>query len=312
MPLHLDYRPKSFDEIVGNEATVDSLRVIFDRKSDWPHALLFFGPKGCGKTTLARIIVGLLGGDGVDFVEINSSNDRGIDMARTIIEGARFRPVMGRSRVYLLDEVHMTSRDFQNAILKPLEDAPAHTYYILCTTDPSKLIPALLSRCNIFEVKNLSEKEIVLLLGRVLEKEKVGGISLEVLRKIADVSEGCPRDALKILDQVIDLEPDKMKEAVDNFSYGDKETKDLYNMLAKKQGWKRISAVISQMDLSNPESARRGMIGYAASIVMSSGDKTAALIFDCFKEPVYNTGKAGFEMAAFRAMVELEGDAPPF
>lgn len=306
MTLNIDYRPKSFDEIIGNKVTVASLRAIYDRKSDWPHAVLLQGPKGCGKTTIARIIVDLLECRGNDFIEINSSNDRGIGTARSIMEGARFRPMMGKSRVYLLDEVHMTTNDFQNAMLKSLEDAPVHAYFLLCTTDPSRLIPVLRSRCHTFEVQYLTEKETISLLQQVLKKEKADHVSAEVLKKIAEASDGCPRDALRILDQVIDMNPLEMEEAIITFTYSEKQVLDLYNALMKKDTWKKLSTILAQMDLSNPESPRRAVIGLASAWMMKGQeDVRAALIYDAFKEPFYNTGKAGFIFAVYRSMVDL-------
>lgn len=311
MPLHIDYRPKSFDEVVGNKATIASLRAIYDRESDWPHAILIQGPKGCGKTTIARIIVDLLGCKGNDFIEINSSNDRGIGTARSIMEGSRFRPMMGKSRVYLLDEVHATTSDFQNAMLKPLEDAPAHAYFLLCTTDPSRLIPAIRSRCHTFEVQYLTEKETIFLLQSILKQEKIDHISMTTLKKIAEASDGCPRDALKILDQIVDMKLEEMDEAIISFAYGEKQVLDLYKALTKQQNWKQLSSIIGNMDLSNPESARRAIIGLASANLMKGDDPMAALVFDCFKEAFYNTGKPGFVMATYRAMIELK-DMEPF
>ncbi len=312
MPLHTDYRPKSFDEILGNKSTIASLKSIYGRESDWPHAVLIQGPKGCGKTTIARIIADLLGCRGNDFVEINSSNDRGIATARTIQEGARFKPVMGKSRVYLLDEVHMTTADFQNAMLKPLEDAPAHAYFLLCTTDPSRLIPALRSRCHTFEVQYLKDREIIVLLQGVLNKEKID-VPMEIVKKIADASDGCPRDALKILDQVVDMDPSEMSDAISSFAYYEKQVLDLYNSLMKKDPWKRISSLLGEIDLSNPESARRAMIGLAAAnMLRGQEDIRAALVYEAFKEPFYNNGKAGFVFSTYHVLVDLSDKNVPF
>jgi len=307
MPLNTDYRPRSFGEMLGNKSTLASLKAIYNRESDWPHAVLLQGPKGCGKTTIARIIADLLGCKGSDFVEINSSNDRGIGTARSIMEGARFRPVICKSRVYLLDEIHMTTSDFQNAMLKPLEDSPSHAYFLLCTTDPSKLIPALRSRCHTFEVQYLTEREILFLLHGVLKKENAEfNISEPILKKIAEASDGCPRDALKILDQVIDMEPSEMEGGIVSFVYSDKQVVDLYNAIMKKDSWKGISSVLAKIDLSNPEGPRRAMIGLAAANMMrGQEDVRAAFVYEAFKEPFYNSGKAGFVFAAYRALVDI-------
>jgi len=310
MPLNIDYRPKSFDEMLGNKSTIASLKAIYSRESDWPHAVLLQGPKGCGKTTIARIIVNLLECRGNDFIEINSSNDRGIGTARSIMEGSRFRPMMGKSRVYLLDEVHMTTSDFQNAMLKPLEDTPVHAYFLLCTTDPSRLIPALRSRCHTFEVQYLTEKETISLLQRVLKQEKVDHISMTMLKKIAEASDGCPRDALKILDQIVDMELEEMEGAIISFAYSEKQVLDLYNSLIKRDPWNRLTSILSQMDLSNPESPRRAVIGLAASRLMKGEeDVRAALVFENFKEPFYANGKSGFIFSVFKTLVDLE-DVP--
>ena len=131
MPLHLDYRPKNLEELFGNKTTVNSLDAIIKREDDIPHAFLFAGPSGCGKTTLARIVAGALEVSDRDFVEINAANNRGIETARDILRTMGFKPVSGPVRVYLLDEVHMGTRDFQTALLKALEDTPSHVYFLL-------------------------------------------------------------------------------------------------------------------------------------------------------------------------------------
>lgn len=304
MPLNLDHRPKDFASIYGNQATIESLKAIFSREYDYPHAMLMQGPKGCGKTTIARIVVGLLGCKGSDFIEINSSNDRGIQTARNIMEGAKYRPMMGKARVYLLDEVHSATKDFMHAMLKPLEDAPKHAYYILCTTDPAMLIEPLRSRCHTFEVQYLNQADTLALLGDVLTKENVADIPETILKKIYEASDGCPRDALRILDQVIDMEPDRMEAGISSFFYGEKQVNDFCQALLKKQSWSRVRLIVKQMDLSNPESARRGVIGYMAAVIAGGDNPLAAVIYEAFREPLYATGKAGFWFAAYRATVE--------
>lgn len=306
MPLHIDYRPDSFENMFGNKATLASLKAIYGRESDWPHAILLQGPKGTGKTTIARIIKGLLDCHGTDFTEINSSNDRGIAVARKISDESKYKPLYGKTRVYLLDEVHQTTKDFQNALLKPLEDCQHHVYYILCTTDPSNLIAALRSRCHTFETQNLNRSEGIGLLKYVLKKENVDWVPDNIIKKICDVSEGCPRDSLKILDQIIDIQSDEeMEAAIQSFNYEQSQVNELWSALLKGQNWTKVRNILKNMDLTDHERLRRAMLGCMATVIMKEENNTAALIFDCFKDPFYNTGKAGFVNACYRAVIEI-------
>ena len=316
MPLNTDYRPQSFDELIGNKSTIASLKAIYERKSDWPHAVLLQGPKGCGKTTIARIIVGLLDCHGHDFIQIDGGDVKA-ETVRDIKEQARYKPLISKNRVWLIDESHMIGQGGgseknipQNNMLTLLEEPPEHAYFILCTTDPQRLLPTIRSRCHTFEVQYLSERDIIALLKRVLTNEKVD-VAESTLKKIAEASDGCPRDALKILDQIIDMEPAEMENGIESFAYSEKQAIDLYNLIHKQKSWKEVAAVLAQMDLSNPEGPRRGIIGLAAANVMRGEDLIAAMIYDCFKQPFYSNGKAGFIFAAFQATKEVS-DMTPF
>jgi DNA polymerase-3 subunit gamma/tau len=320
MPLNTDYRPKSFDEMLGNKSTIASLKAIYNRESDWPHAVLLQGPKGCGKTTIAKIIVGLLGCRDNDFVQIDGGDVKA-ETVRDLKEQSLYRPLVSKNRVWLIDEAHMigqgggTEKNIpQNNMLTLLEESPEHAYFILCTTDPRRLVETIRSRCHTFEVQYLTGREMMVLLQNVLKEEKTD-VSMEVLRKIADVSDGCPRDALKILDQVIDMEPGEMEEGVISFAYSDKQVLDLYNGLMKKDSWKRLSSVLAKIDLSNPETPRRAIIGLASAIMMRGEENVrAALVYEAFKEPFYDNGKAGFVFSVYHALVDLCGldDDVPF
>jgi DNA polymerase-3 subunit gamma/tau len=307
MPLHIDYRPKTFHEMKGNIATIKSLTAIFERESDWPHAILLQGPKGCGKTTIARILKTLMDCHAGDFVEINSSSDRGIATARKILEDAQYRPMYGKARVFLLDEVHQATKDFQNALLKPLEDCPAHSFYILCTTDPANLIAPLRSRCHTFEVQNLNTSQTIELLDDVLKAEDVDWITDAAKNKIYEAADGCPRDALKILDQVIDLQDDKeVFAAIQSYQYDESSINALWNALLRRNTWSRVSKIVSKMDLSNAESLRRAMITAMSTIILKEDRPEAAIIYECFKENYFNTGKAGFIFSCYQACTDLQ------
>lgn len=305
MTLAIDYRPKTLDEIIGNVIVIESLKSIFSRESDFPHAMLFQGPSGCGKTTLARIVKDMLGCKGSDFVEINASNNRGIETARQIVDNMKYRPMVSDSkcRVYLLDEVHQVTGDAANAFLKALEEPPSHVYFLLCTTDPAKLLKTIRNRCTTFEVQSLNNNLIIELIQWVLKCEEIKDIQDNVIQQIAEVVDGCPRQALVILDQIIDMPIDKMSFAIQDFRVADRNTADLCKALLGKQSWGRITPILKRMDLSNPENVRLGVIGWMAAEVMKGDNPQAGLIYEDFKEPFYNTGKNGLIMACYKICV---------
>ena len=163
MELYRKYRPSTLDEMVGNEATIKSLKAELENGS---HVFLMTGPAGCGKTTLARIMAKEVNAGPLSIHEINSAENRGIDTAREIMEQMRYNPSDGDAIVWILDEMHQITSAGQNALLKALEDTPEHCYFFLCTTDPQKLIAPLKTRCSIINVKPLTNEEMTYLLKR--------------------------------------------------------------------------------------------------------------------------------------------------
>ena len=151
-PLHIKYRPQTWDEIKGNEAVVEGLESQFSSKSkkNRPHVFLFYGPSGCGKTTLARIVKDELECSEANFNELNVANTRGIDTIREVIQFSHYSTFDGSPRIFLFDEAHKLTNDAQNALLKVLEDTPPKVYFILCTTDPKKIIKTIRNEmCNL-------------------------------------------------------------------------------------------------------------------------------------------------------------------
>lgn len=303
MSLHIDYRPQNFEEVIGNEGVVESIKSKL--ATDFPHAVLLQGPSGCGKTTLARLIKDSLVSLGQDYVEINASNNRGVDTARQIMDGMRYKPMVpgSKCRVYLLDECHQITGDFAHAILKALEDTPSHVYFLLCTTDPGKLLVTIKNRCTVFEVKALRDSQVKDLISWVLKEEDYKDFPEDIIRQIVDAVEGCPRQALVVLDQIIDLPIERMASAVQDLRAGDKNTADLCKALLSGQSWKRINSILKQMDLNSAETIRRAVIGWMSAEVMKVDNPQAALVFDCFKDPFYNTGKSGLIMACYQVGV---------
>jgi len=308
MPLHVDYRPAELEEVIGNKETIKKLKAIFLRENkDFPHALLFSGPSGCGKTTFARIIKHLVDCEDEDFIEMNASNTRGIDAARAIIDTMNFLP-NGESRVYLIDEVHQATKDFQNSILKALEDTPKHVFFILCTTDPQKLLKTIRNRCSCFEVEKLSETQIEDLVKEILDAEGITDFPVSAIAKIAELADGCPRQALVLLDQVIDFdEPEEIEEALKGLSIGEnKQVLDLCRALVKQRPWSEVGPIVKGIK-EDPEKIRQGVIGYMRNCALNSKstpDPTFALVFEAFREPNFYNGTAGLVFACLEAIGE--------
>ena len=216
------YRPRSFDEIVGQEHVVQALSNAF-RQDRIHHALLFSGTRGVGKTTLARVIAKCLNDESgvtatpdlnsdvsqsidagrfVDLIEVDAASRTGVDDTREMLENVQYAPTQGRYKVYLIDEVHMFSKHSFNALLKTLEEPPPHVQFLLATTDPQKLPVTILSRCLQFHLRRLTVEEIAGQLASILDKE---GIAAEAggLNAIAIAADGSMRDALSLLDQAI-------------------------------------------------------------------------------------------------------------
>lgn len=301
MSLYQKYRPKEFEEMYGNREEIESLEKKFSGENR-PHAYLFQGESGCGKTTAARICADKLGAGPLSIVEINSSDNRGIDTARQIINQIKTYPNEGDCWVFIIDEVHMATKEWQNAMLKPLEDTPDHVYFFLCTTDPQKLIKTLKTRCSIFNFPALNSKLIYKLLFRVNKKEKIG-LDKEVLEEISDNSYGSPRRALTFLEKVKDLGSEKALKLVSSGldEEENKQTIELCRALLKSSSWGEISDIIKGLT-EEPERIRRAILGYMGAVLLKKKNDKAAVIMEYFSDPFYNTGKPGLVLACYQSL----------
>lgn len=303
MSLYLKYRPDSFEDMVGNESMIESLRSCL-KKENPPHSFLFHGPTGCGKTTLGRIVAKELGCGGSDLREIDSADFRGIDVIRDIRKQSQYRPLESKCKVWILDEVHQMSKDAQSALLKALEDTPKHVYYILCTTDPQKLISTLKGRCSQFKVDLLREKQMLKILRRAVKGE---GESLErkVYKQIIEDSQGHVRNALQILDQVLNVEPDKRLEIAKREAEKQSQTIELCRALLQGVGWKKVSNILSGLKNEDAETIRRQILGYCSTVLLKEENVQAAIIMEEMIEPFYNTGFPGLIFACYSI---IQGD----
>lgn len=297
MSLYHKYRPGEFEALIGNEDVVASLKAVL-QKEDKPHAFLLHGPTGCGKTTLGRIIANELGCKGADFREVDSADFRGIDTIREIRRVSGYKAIEGNCRVWLLDECHKLSNDAQNALLKALEDTPSHVYYILATTDPQKLIATIRGRCAQFQVALLGDSEMMALLRRVVKGE---GESLQkvVYEQIILDSQGHPRNALQILEQVLAVEADKRLGVAQRSAERQSQTIELCRALLNNSGWKLIAGILKELKQEDPESVRRAILGYCNSVLLGGENERAAKLMEMMLEPTYNTGWPGITFACY-------------
>ena len=227
--LYRTYRPARFSEVVGQEYIVKTL-VNAIRNNKIAHAYLFAGPRGTGKTSVAKLFAkaincpnfkneacddcenckAYLEGTHPDIIELDAASNNGVDDIREIIEQVPYAPLLGKYKVYIIDEVHMLTTQAFNALLKTLEEPPAHVIFILATTDPQKVIPTVLSRCQRYNFSKISLYEIKKRMMNILDKEQIP-YDEKAAEELSRMAEGGMRDALSLLEQCLSYNPDGLK-----------------------------------------------------------------------------------------------------
>ena len=204
------YRPKGFDEVVGQDHITTTLKNAIEQ-DQLAQALLFCGPRGVGKTTCARIVVNMINGfnpsnegssTAMNIYELDAASNNSVDDIRNLIDQVRYPPQYGRYKVYIIDEVHMLSASAFNAFLKTLEEPPSYAIFILATTEKHKVIPTILSRCQIFDFNRINIADIAERLSLIAKKENIK-TEPEALHLIAQKADGALRDALSLFDLIL-------------------------------------------------------------------------------------------------------------
>ena len=251
------YRPQTFDTVVGQAHITTTLKNAI-KNNQLAHAFLFCGPRGVGKTTCARILAKTINceniqpdgeacnkcnscksfndGGSLNIHELDAASNNSVDDIRSLVEQVRFAPQAGKYKVYIVDEVHMLSASAFNAFLKTLEEPPSYAIFILATTEKHKILPTILSRCQIFDFKRITTNDTVEHLQEIVDKEEIKADKAS-LQVIAQKSEGCMRDALSILDKIV------------SFTNGEvtyQNTIDNLNILDEDYYFKLIEALLQQ------------------------------------------------------------------
>jgi DNA polymerase III subunit gamma/tau len=329
------YRPQTFDTVVGQSHITTTLKNAI-KHNQLAHAFLFCGPRGVGKTTCARILAKTINcenrtkdgeacnqcnscisfneGTSFNIHELDAASNNSVDDIRTLVEQVRFAPQAGRYKVYIIDEVHMLSSSAFNAFLKTLEEPPPYAIFILATTEKHKILPTILSRCQIFDFKRITINDTVHHLEEICNKEKVKA-DKAALQVIAQKSEGCMRDALSIMDKIISFSDGELNYA---------STLEHLNILDADYYFKLMDCMLLQ-DLAGAmllyddinqkgfegDLVLNGFAEFIRNLLVCKDEKAASLleVVENFKEKYIETSRktpAAFLVSALNILNEAE------
>ena len=287
--FHLKYRPCNWDEVLGHEAVVNSIRAALAKKS--ARTFLLTGGSGVGKTTIARLIAKEVGCSPSDIIEIDGATNTGIDDMRAVIERLQYKSLTGNARAVILDESHAVSKQSFQSMLKSLEEPPTDVYWVLCTTEPERIPKNIRTRCLQYDLRPVSTDEILVLLETVVKREKLV-VKDKTLELIIEAAEGSPRQALVFLAECAELKDSASVKSLLKTVGESKEAIDLCRILlsvasGKGVPWSGVAKLIRAVE-SPPETTRIIVLRYMATVVLSgSPDKSgpAADVLDAFATP---------------------------
>lgn len=281
IPLHLKYRPQELEDVIGQDETVRSLKSLLSG-GHLPHAFLFTGPSGVGKTTLARILATAVGCEPQNLLEIDAATNSGVESMREVLAGLKYRGMGSSStRVVIVDEAHALSKQTWASLLLAIEEPPEYVYWALCTTEVDKVPKTIKTRCHTYNLRAVTDDQIYDLLAALNELEELK-IPDSIVSLVSRQASGSVRQALVYLSQVHGVtdktEALRLIQAVDTED-GDAVT--LARMIVKGQGftWDRARVLIKSLEAENPESIRLVVVNYLNKAITGpekQSDKEAA------------------------------------
>lgn len=294
-PLHVKYRPQAFDEVLGQSEVVRSIESALKAKAR-PHAWLFTGGPGTGKTTLARILTKEFNVVPANILEIDAAANNGVDVMRDIIGPLRYQGFGDApNKAVILDEAHMLSKAAWASLLKTVEEPPAHVYFFFCTTESGKVPEAIMTRCMAYTLRPVKYDDIYDLLEMVCDKEPLP-VPSKILSMIAQACNGSPRQALVMLAMVQDCEDPEEAARILESPLDNKEVIDLCRaLIAGKLDWQTLTKTLKAMPEMPAESIRIVIVNYLASCLMGArNEKETLRILDmlaCFDKPYPTSDK---------------------
>jgi DNA polymerase-3 subunit gamma/tau len=272
-PLITKYRPRDWGEVIGHEETIASLSRAL-ATSTHPHAFLFFGPSGVGKTTMARIIAKHIN---AEVVELDAATHTGVDAMRELVELGQHRPLSNAgNRLIILDEAHMLSRSSFNAILKMLEEPPSHLYIALCTTELQRIPETVQTRLFKVKLETLPEPQIQELIEEVAYTEG-WDIPNWAFQEIVLAATGQPRKALTLLQGVAGAKTREEVKRIINLIDAEEPIKELCRLMIEgKVGWDKVQPVLTAIGDNEFETAQLMVGGYFAAVMMNAATERQA------------------------------------